>query len=164
MVDDDTGGPLISRITGIRREVSKLLGFVIPPVRIKDDLALSANQYRIRIGQTIVGEDIIYPDSFLCIAGEEVSVKISGHEVKDPSFGVRPIPAFEMVNVPEAVPAVPTKSPVALVVCWKNVLPISYPESATVVPRPTLIFLEFNSIASGRRVGICLLPSVNSGL
>ena len=88
MVDDDTGGPLISRITGIRREVSKLLGFVIPPVRIKDDLALSANQYRIRIGQTIVGEDIIYPDSFLCIAGEEVSVKISGHEVKDPSFGM----------------------------------------------------------------------------
>ena len=35
MVDDDTGGPLISRITGIRREVSKLLGFIIPPVRIK---------------------------------------------------------------------------------------------------------------------------------
>ena len=88
MVDDDNGGPLISRITGIRREVSKVLGFIIPPVRIKDDLALSANQYRIRIGQTIVGEDVIYPDSLLCIAGEEVSVKISGHEVKDPSFGM----------------------------------------------------------------------------
>jgi len=88
MVDDNTGGPLISRITGIRREVSKVLGFVVPPVRIKDDLALSANQYRIRIGQTIVGEDVIFPDSYLCIAGEEVSVKISGHEVKDPSFGM----------------------------------------------------------------------------
>ncbi len=88
MVDDNTGGPLISRITGIRREVSKVLGFVVPPVRIKDDLALSANQYRIRIGQTIVGEDVIYPDSYLCIAGEEVSVKISGYEVKDPSFGM----------------------------------------------------------------------------
>ena len=34
MVDDNSGGPLISRITGIRREVSKLLGFVVPPVRI----------------------------------------------------------------------------------------------------------------------------------
>ena len=88
MVDDNSGGPLISRITGIRREVSKLLGFVVPPVRIKDDLSLSANQYRIRIGQTIVGEDVIYPDSLLCIAGEDVSVKISGHEVKDPSFGM----------------------------------------------------------------------------
>ena len=88
MVDDNTGGPLISRVTGIRREVSKILGFVVPPVRIKDDLALSANQYRIRIGQTIVGEDVIYPDGFLCIAGEDVSVKVSGHEVKDPSFGM----------------------------------------------------------------------------
>ena len=88
MVDDNSGGPLISRITGIRREVSKLLGFVVPPVRIKVDLSLSANQYRIRIGQTIVGEDVIYPDSLLCIAGEDVSVKISGHEVKDPSFGM----------------------------------------------------------------------------
>ena len=88
MVDDDTGGPLISRVTGIRREVSKVLGFVVPPVRIKDDLALSANQYRIRIGQTIVGEDIIYPDGFLCIAGDDVSVKVSGYEVKDPSFGM----------------------------------------------------------------------------
>ena len=88
MVDDDTGGPLISRVTGIRREVSKVLGFVVPPVRIKDDLALSANQYRIRIGQTIVGEDIIYPDGFLCIAGDDVSVKVAGHEVKDPSFGM----------------------------------------------------------------------------
>ncbi len=88
MVDDNSGGPLISRITGIRREVSKLLGFVVPPVRIKDDLSLSANQYRIRIGQTILGEDVIYPDSLLCIAGEDVSVKISGHEVKDPSFGM----------------------------------------------------------------------------
>ena len=68
--------------------VSKVLGFVVPPVRIKDDLALSANQYRIRIGQTIVGEDIIYPEGFLCIAGDDVSVKIAGHEVKDPSFGM----------------------------------------------------------------------------
>ena len=32
--------------------------------------------------------DSIYPDSLLCIAGEDVSVKISGHEVKDPSFGM----------------------------------------------------------------------------
>ena len=91
MVDDDTGGPLISRITGIRREVSKLLGFVIPPVRIKDDLALSANQYRIRVGQTIVGEDTIYPDRKLAIPGDSSKVKISGIEVIDPSFGMKAI-------------------------------------------------------------------------
>ncbi len=88
MVDDNTGGPLISKITGIRRQVSKTLGFIIPAVRIRDDLTLAANQYRIRIGQTIVGEDILYPDGFLAIPGDETTVKIQGHEVKDPSFGM----------------------------------------------------------------------------
>jgi flagellar biosynthesis protein FlhA len=52
MVDEDTGGPLINRITGIRKQVSRALGFVVPPVRVRDDMALGANEYRIRIGQS----------------------------------------------------------------------------------------------------------------
>ena len=34
MVDDESGGPLVERITGIRRQVSKALGFIVPAVRI----------------------------------------------------------------------------------------------------------------------------------
>jgi flagellar biosynthesis protein FlhA len=88
MVDDDTGGPLVERITGIRKQVSKALGFIIPAVRIRDDLTLSSNQYRIRIGQTIVGEDSIYPDRKLAIPGDATNIKLDGIEVKDPSFGM----------------------------------------------------------------------------
>ena len=88
MVDDDTGGPLVERITGIRKQVSKALGFIIPAVRIRDDLTLSSNQYRIRIGQTIVGEDSIYPDRKLAIPGDDTNIKLDGIEVKDPSFGM----------------------------------------------------------------------------
>jgi flagellar biosynthesis protein FlhA len=88
MVDEATGGPLVNRITGIRKQVSKALGFVIPPVRVRDDMALKANDYRIRIGQTIVGEDQVYPDLKLAIPGESTSVKIAGIEVKDPTFGM----------------------------------------------------------------------------
>ena len=58
MVDETTGGPLVNRI-GIRKQVSRALGFVIPPVRVRDDMSLGANDYRIRIGQNIVGEDQI---------------------------------------------------------------------------------------------------------
>lgn len=54
MVDDENEGPLIARITGVRKQISKELGFIIPPVRIRDDLSLEANHYRIRIGQEIV--------------------------------------------------------------------------------------------------------------
>ncbi len=88
MVDDDTGGPLVERITGIRKQVSKALGFIIPAVRIRDDLTLSSNQYRIRIGQTIVGDDVIYPDRKLAIPGDDTNIKLDGIEVKDPSFGM----------------------------------------------------------------------------
>ena len=88
MVDDDKGGPLVERITGIRKQVSKALGFIIPAVRIRDDLTLSSNQYRIRIGQTIVGEDSIYPDRKLAIPGDDTNIKLDGIEVKDPSFGM----------------------------------------------------------------------------
>jgi len=91
LVDDDRAGPLVSRITSIRREVSKALGFVVPPVRIRDDLALQPNQYRIRIGHTIVGEDIVYPDSKLAIPGDSSTVDLDGIKVRDPSFGVEAI-------------------------------------------------------------------------
>ncbi len=91
MVDEESGGPLVNRITGIRKQVSKDLGFIIPAVRVKDDLTLPANQYRIRVGQTIVGEDTIYPDRKLAIPGDSSKVKISGIEVIDPSFGMEAI-------------------------------------------------------------------------
>ena len=91
MVDEESGGPLVNRITGIRKQVSKDLGFIIPAVRVKDDLTLPANQYRIRVGQTIVGEDTIYPDRKLAIPGDNSKVKISGIEVIDPSFGMEAI-------------------------------------------------------------------------
>ena len=41
-----------------------------------------------RIGQTIVGEDKVYPERKLAIPGENTSVKIEGIEVKDPTFGM----------------------------------------------------------------------------
>ena len=88
MVDDENDGPLIARITGVRKQISKELGFIIPPVRIRDDLSLDANHYRIRIGQEIVAEDRVFPQLLLAIPGESAQTKIEGTDVKDPSFGM----------------------------------------------------------------------------
>jgi flagellar biosynthesis protein FlhA len=88
MVNNEDGGLLSSRVTGIRRQVSTALGFVVPSVRIRDDMKLQPNIYQIKIGQTIVGEDKIYPDRKLAIPGEETNIKIDGIEVKDPTFGM----------------------------------------------------------------------------
>jgi len=91
MVNNEDGGLLSSRVTGIRRQVSTALGFVVPSVRIRDDMKLQPNTYQIRIGQTIVGEDKIYPDRKLAIPGEETNIKIDGIEVTDPTFGMEAV-------------------------------------------------------------------------
>jgi len=91
MVNNEDGGLLSSRVTGIRRQVSTALGFVVPSVRIRDDMKLQPNTYQIKIGQTIVGEDKIYPDKKLAIPGEETNIKIDGIEVTDPTFGMEAV-------------------------------------------------------------------------
>jgi flagellar biosynthesis protein FlhA len=82
------GGTLVARITAIRRELSRALGIVVPGVRIRDDLSLPPNTYRIRIGQTIVAEDQVQPDCKLAIPGHGSTRKLAGIAVKDPSFGL----------------------------------------------------------------------------
>lgn len=88
MVDADDGGPLARRITSVRKEVSQALGFVLPGVRVRDDLALPANEYQIKVGQTVVAENKIYPDHKLAIPGANSRIKVVGMDVKDPSFGI----------------------------------------------------------------------------
>ncbi|NEX45260.1 flagellar biosynthesis protein FlhA [Pseudotabrizicola algicola] len=82
------GGNLVARITAIRRELSRSLGIVVPGVRIRDDLSLGPNSYRLRIGQTIVAEDDIHAERKLAIPGHSSTRKLPGIEVKDPSFGL----------------------------------------------------------------------------
>src|SRR3546814_13640174 len=53
LVDERKGAPLMTRITGIRRQLSRELGFVIPLVRVRDNLALGPNSYRITVAGLI---------------------------------------------------------------------------------------------------------------
>ena len=91
LVDPDGNGPLVGRVTSIRKRISQELGFIIPQIRIRDDLTLESNQYRLKIGQTIVGEDICFPDKKLAIAGETPKIKLRGENVTDPSFGLEAV-------------------------------------------------------------------------
>ncbi len=88
LVDEGRGAPLMARITGIRRQLSKQLGFVLPPVRVRDDLALAPFAYRIAIGGVTLGEDMAFPDDVLAIAAGPVDTEIPGRPVTDPAFGL----------------------------------------------------------------------------
>jgi len=88
MVEDRKGAPLMKRITGIRRQISKELGFVVPLVRIKDDLSLEPNSYRIMLGGMVLGEDTVWPNDFLALDDGHVDSAIEGRPCKDPTFGM----------------------------------------------------------------------------
>ncbi|AUW57958.1 flagellar biosynthesis protein FlhA [Sphingobium sp. SCG-1] len=88
MVDERKGAPLMARITGIRRQLSRELGFVVPMVRVKDNLALEPNAYRITIAGVVVGEDEIWPDDLLALDSGALEGEVDGRLCKDPTFGL----------------------------------------------------------------------------
>ena len=88
LVSKDNEDSLVPSITKLRKEISKKLGFVVPGIRIRDDVELEPSQYQIKIGEKIVADDIIYYDKILAIPGEDVTVELVGLKVTEPSFGV----------------------------------------------------------------------------
>jgi len=88
LVDEGKVDNLVPKVTRLRKEISKALGFIIPGVRIRDDLNLEASQYQIKIGQKIVADDIVYADKKLATAGDSTKLELSGLKVKEPAFGV----------------------------------------------------------------------------
>ncbi|PTQ08153.1 flagellar biosynthesis protein FlhA [Sphingomonas oleivorans] len=88
LVDERKGAPLMARITGIRRQLSRELGFVIPLVRVRDNLALGPNAYRISVNGVVMGEDEAWPEDLLALDGGDLQSRIEGRQVKDPSFGL----------------------------------------------------------------------------
>ncbi len=88
LVDERKDAPLMGRITGIRRQLSRELGFVVPMIRVKDNLALGANEYRIVVAGVVVGEDEIWPDDLLALDSGDLTQVIQGRTAKDPTFGL----------------------------------------------------------------------------
>ncbi len=85
---DETTGPLMPRITGIRRQLSKALGFVVPLVRVRDSIALAPFTYRILIDGVIMAEDEVFPDDLLALEAGPIDTPVPGRVCKDPSFGL----------------------------------------------------------------------------
>ncbi|WP_445194073.1 flagellar biosynthesis protein FlhA [Sphingomonas sp. Tas61C01] len=88
LVDERRGAPLMGRITGVRRQLSKELGFVVPQCRVRDDINLAPYTYRILVNGVIVGEDQVSPDDMLALDTGQAFGALSGKTAKDPTFGL----------------------------------------------------------------------------
>ncbi|GAB3215281.1 flagellar biosynthesis protein FlhA [Pseudaeromonas pectinilytica] len=88
MVDRSQGGELLNRIKGVRKKLSQELGFLVPPVHIRDNLDLQPNQYRITLMGVNMGEAEVYHDKEMAINPGQVFGAVQGLETRDPAFGL----------------------------------------------------------------------------
>jgi len=88
LVDKSQDGKLMGRIKGVRKKLSQELGFLVPPVHIRDNLDLSPNSYRITLMGVTVAEAEIFTDKEMAINPGQVFGEIEGITCKDPAFGL----------------------------------------------------------------------------
>ncbi len=88
LVDKNQDGELMRRIKGVRKRLSEELGFLIPPVRIRDDLDLPANGYRVSLTGSPIASGEIFVDKELAINPGHIDETIDGIATQDPAFGL----------------------------------------------------------------------------
>jgi len=88
LVDQRQGGQLLDRIGAIRRQLATELGLVAPPVRIRDNVQLGPNEYRVRIRGAEVARGETRPNRLLAMDPGIASGPIEGEAAKEPAFGL----------------------------------------------------------------------------
>ncbi|HEX5343798.1 MAG TPA: flagellar biosynthesis protein FlhA [Duganella sp.] len=88
LVDKTQGGELLKRIKGIRKKFAQEVGFLAPPVHIRDNLELKPSAYRIALKGVEVGTGEAYNGQFLAINPGMASGTLQGMVTTDPAFGL----------------------------------------------------------------------------
>lgn len=88
LVDVQQGGDLLDRIVLIRRQVASELGFIVPVIRVRDNMNLQPNQYSVKIrGAEVAGGEIL-ADHYLAMSSGMGEDNIPGIPTKEPAFGL----------------------------------------------------------------------------
>ncbi len=88
LVDTARGGDLMERIAAVRRQLAAEIGLVMPPVRIRDNMQLGANDYRIKIRGSVVAEGQTRADRLLAIDSGLSTGSLPGEKTREPVFGL----------------------------------------------------------------------------
>ena len=88
LVDETSGGKLISRIVIFRRQYAQDMGLVVPSIRLHDGASLGTNQYIIKIRGEEVARGEILVDYYLALEPENPAGDIDGIETIEPAYGI----------------------------------------------------------------------------
>jgi flagellar biosynthesis protein FlhA len=88
LVDKARQGDLLTRIKGVRRKFAQDVGFLPPPVHIRDNLELKPSTYQLTLRGAVVGSGEAYPGMLLAINPGHVTQQLIGTATTDPAFGL----------------------------------------------------------------------------
>ena len=88
LVDENSGGKLISRIVIFRRQYAQDMGLVIPSIRLHDGAGMGTNQYIIRIRGEEVARGEVLVDYYLALEPPNPTSEIDGIEAIEPAYGI----------------------------------------------------------------------------
>ena len=88
LVDPNQGGDLLDRVALIRRQLAAELGLVVPPIRIRDNMQLEPNEYRVRVHGNKVAGGTAIPGQFLAMDSGVTTGRVEGIATTEPAFGL----------------------------------------------------------------------------
>ncbi|MBI4773283.1 MAG: flagellar biosynthesis protein FlhA [Deltaproteobacteria bacterium] len=88
LVDVQQDGSLLEKIKSIRRQFALEMGFIVPPLHIRDNLQLGPNEYSLLIKGNQITRGELEPDQLLAMKAGEISEEIEGIKTKEPAFGL----------------------------------------------------------------------------
>jgi flagellar biosynthesis protein FlhA len=88
LVNSETGNKLTDQIKGLRRQLAEEMGFILPSVRIQDNLQLQANDYVLRIKEIKNGDGSVRPGMWLCMDPSGEPITLPGENTTEPTFGL----------------------------------------------------------------------------
>ena len=88
MVEGGANSPLLRRVAGIRRQLAADLGYMLPALRLTDNLALDSHKYSILIKGVPISSFELPPGCELAIAVGKISQPVEGRPTKEPAFGI----------------------------------------------------------------------------
>jgi len=88
LINDVKGHRITDQIKALRRQLAQEMGFVMPAVRIIDNMQLGANEYRISVKEVDSGKGELYPGSLLVMDPKGLPVDLPGTHTTEPAFGL----------------------------------------------------------------------------
>lgn len=88
LIDAAQGAPLTRRIKGVRQSLSETMGFLLPPIGVRDDLSLKPSQYSVLLSGAVIAQAEVFADRLMAIPSPKTYGTLDGIPGIEPAYGM----------------------------------------------------------------------------